>query len=144
VFDHIWEPLFGTGSQLILRESSISHLLPIPDALLGAAAYFAEAVAAVAGGRSRWRAHPRIVALEGSLVVGLVAVGLLLAVAQPALFQAGCTLCLATTVLSLSAGMLVAPEVRASLRVLRSREQSEGTAEDGFNQREARGRCVRE
>ncbi|MBT1070345.1 hypothetical protein [Pelotalea chapellei] len=36
IISSIWEPLFGSGSRRILT-SSISHLLPIPDAALGAA-----------------------------------------------------------------------------------------------------------
>lgn len=31
----VWEPFFGSGSRTILN-SKISHLLPIPDAALGA------------------------------------------------------------------------------------------------------------
>jgi uncharacterized membrane protein len=116
VIEQVWEPLFGDGSRMILRESWISDLLPIPDALVGAAGYLAEAVAAVIGGRSRWRTIPRIVLLESLLIGSLALVSILLAVAQPAVFRAGCTLCLITTVLSLPPVGLAARETRATLR----------------------------
>ncbi len=37
----VWEPFFGDGSRRILN-SRVSHLLPIPDAALGAAGYLPE------------------------------------------------------------------------------------------------------
>ena len=38
VISTIWEPFFGDGSRTILN-SSISHVLPVPDAALGAFGY---------------------------------------------------------------------------------------------------------
>ncbi len=117
--EHVWEPFFGDGSRVILRESWISTLLPVPDALLGAAGYLAEAVAAMVGGTTRWRTMPRVVLVESALIASLALVSLLLAVAQPTLFHAGCTLCLITTVLSLPPVLLAAKETRATVRHLR-------------------------
>ena len=33
VVAHVWEPFFGDGSRVILRESSIARLLPVLEAL---------------------------------------------------------------------------------------------------------------
>jgi hypothetical protein len=49
----VWEPFFGDGSHVILKQSSIAHLLPIPDALLGAGAYLTEAILEAVGSRQR-------------------------------------------------------------------------------------------
>jgi len=43
---------FGDGSVTILN-SSISHILPVPDAALGAFGYLIDAVAGVIGGTRR-------------------------------------------------------------------------------------------
>ena len=44
----VWDPIFGHGSAIILN-SSVSRLLPVPDAALGALSYLVDAVTA-------WRA----------------------------------------------------------------------------------------
>jgi hypothetical protein len=51
VFASVWEPFFGEGSRVILT-SSISRLLPAPDAALGAFGYLLDAVAGIIGGAS--------------------------------------------------------------------------------------------
>src|SRR5207248_54314 len=53
VIAHVWEPFFGSGSRVILRESSIARLLPVPDALIGAVLYLLDALTDVIGGRAR-------------------------------------------------------------------------------------------
>src|SRR3712207_131609 len=62
IFTSVWEPFFGDGSRKILN-SSVSHILPIPDAALGALGYLADAVTGSIGGRERWRTMPWIVIL---------------------------------------------------------------------------------
>lgn len=119
VVEQVWEPFFGDGSRIILRESWISNLLPVPDALVGALGYLAEGIAAVIGTRRRWQTIPRVVLAESFLIISLAIVSLLLALAQPTLFQAGCTLCLITTVLSLPPVALAYRETVATIRVLR-------------------------
>ncbi len=123
VFDHVWEPFFGDGSHRILRESWISNLLPVPDALVGAAGYLAEGIAAVIGGRSRWHTIPKVVLAESLLIISLAIASILLAVAQPTLFQAGCTLCLITTALSLPPVILAARETRVTVQLLLARRR---------------------
>ncbi|HZI72549.1 MAG TPA: vitamin K epoxide reductase family protein, partial [Gemmatimonadales bacterium] len=43
VVNSVWDPFFGSGSQTILK-SSVSRILPIPDAALGALGYVLDAV----------------------------------------------------------------------------------------------------
>ncbi len=114
----VFEPFFGTGSQRVL-DSSLSRALPVPDALLGAAGYAADALGSLVGGRGRWRRHPWIVLAFGVAVGPLGAVSILLVMAQPLLFHAFCTLCLVSAAISV---LLIGPamdEVLASLQLLR-------------------------
>ena len=101
VIDTVWEPFFGGGSVKILN-SKVSHLLPFPltDAFLGALGYLADAVTGAVGGRRRWRTMPWIVIIFGLLVGPLGAISILLVILQPVMFDAWCTLCLATAVIS--------------------------------------------
>lgn len=117
MLEDVWEPFFGDGSRTILT-SGVSRLLPVSDAALGAAGYLADAVAGVVGGRLRWRTMPWIVVLFGMAVGPLGAVSILLVILQPVLYDAWCTLCLASAVVSV---LMIGPamdEVLASLQHL--------------------------
>ena len=124
VFSDIWEPFFGDGSRTIL-DSRISNILPIPDAMLGAAGYLADAVAGVIGGVKRWRTMPWIVIVFGLLVGPFGIVSIALVMSQPIVLDAWCTLCLASAVVSLAMIGPAADEVLASLQYLR-RERDRG------------------
>lgn len=118
IIPRVWDPFFPGGSTKILN-SSISRLLPIPDAALGALAYLADAVSGAIGGRARWRTKPWIVIAFGIAVGPLGAVSVMLVVLQPVLFNAWCTLCLASAFISL---VMIGPamdELLASLQHLR-------------------------
>jgi uncharacterized membrane protein len=124
IFPTVWEPFFGNGSQRILH-STVSRLLPIPDAALGAIGYLADAVSGGIGGRHRWRTMPWLVVLCGLAVGPLGIVSITLVILQPVLFDAWCSLCLASALISL---LMIGPamdEVLASLQHLR-RAQREG------------------
>ena len=84
----VWEPFSGDGSRVVL-DSSVSHVLPIPDAALGAAGYLLDAVTGVVGGRARWRRMPRLAV--GSAGCGSV----VLVILQAITFDSFCTQCLA-------------------------------------------------
>lgn len=119
VIDRAWEPFFGDGSVRILN-SRVSHLLPFPltDAFLGALGYLADAVTGAIGGRARWRTMPWIVILFGLLVGPLGGISILLVILQPVMFDAWCTLCLATAAISV---LMIGPamdEFLASLQHL--------------------------
>ena len=126
----VWEPFFGDGSRSILT-SYISHLLPVPDAALGAAGYLLDAVTGIIGGRERWRTMPWIVIIFGVAVGPLGAISVLLVIFQPVLFNAWCTLCLASALISV---LMIGPamdEVLASLQFIkgaRARGESAWTA----------------
>lgn len=118
VIPTVWEPFFGNGSRKILN-SRISHLLPIPDAALGALGYLADAVTGAIGGRGRWRSMPWIVILFGLAVGPLGGISILLVILQPVLLDAWCTLCLASAVISV---LMIGPamdEMLASLQYVR-------------------------
>ena len=118
VFSTVWEPFFGTGSRVVLN-SSISKLLPIPDAALGALGYIVDAVTGVVGGRERWRKMPWIVIIFGLAVGPLGGVSIMLVVLQPVLLDAWCTLCLSSAVISV---LMIGPamdEMLASLQHVR-------------------------
>lgn len=118
VLDTVWEPFFGDGSETILN-SSVSHILPVPDAALGAFGYLLDAVAGAIGGTERWRTMPWIVILFGFAVGPLGAVSVVLVIFQPVLFDSFCTLCLASAVISLAIIPPALDEALASLQHLR-------------------------
>ena len=124
VVGDVWEPFFGDGSRTIL-DSKVSHILPIPDAALGALSYLLDAVTGVIGGEDRWRKMPWIVIIFGLAVGPLGAVSILLVILQPVMFDAFCTLCLMSAVVSV---LMIAPamdEFLASLQHLQ-RERHKG------------------
>jgi hypothetical protein len=114
VLSNVWEPFFGAGSHIILKESPISHMLPVPDAALGAMVYLLEAISESIGGRQRWRDLPGAVFVTGAVAAGLGLAALVLVAAQALWFHAYCTLCLASAACSLAIAALVAPEVWAA------------------------------
>lgn len=123
-FSHVWEPFFGSGSRTVLH-SAIARALPVPDSAFGALAYLTDGVTAMVGGPVRWRTMPWIVLVFGGAVCAFGTISTFLVIAQPVLFDAWCTLCLGSALLSV---LLVGPamdEVLAALQHLR-REQARG------------------
>ena len=127
----VWEPFFGDGSERILT-SSVSNVLPIPDAALGAMSYLADAATGAIGGRARWRTMPWIVVLFGLAVGPLGIVSITLVILQPVLFDAWCTLCLASAVVSLAMIGPAMDEVLASLQWLRGVQRRGGSVWHAF------------
>ena len=124
VIPTIWEPFFGDGSERILN-SSISRVLPIPDAALGAFGYLLDAVTGLIGGTRRWKRMPWIVVIFGLAVGPLGVISIMLVVFQPVLLNAFCTLCLASAVVSVAMIGPAMDEFLASLQYLR-REKDAG------------------
>ena len=131
VIDTVWEPFFGDGSEEVLT-SPLSHVLPVPDAVLGAAGYLADAVAGALFGVSRWRTAPWIVVLFGIAVGPFGLASILLVIAQPVLYDAFCTLCLASAVISLAMIPFAMDEVLASLQELRRVKERGGSVWTAF------------
>lgn len=117
----VWDPIFGDGSRHVLH-SFISRLLPFPDAALGAAGYAAEIILGLIGGSERWRRHPRVTLLYGACTVAVAVAGIGLALVQLFILQAGCTLCLCSTVVSIVIAVLARAEFVAALSHLRTTE----------------------
>jgi hypothetical protein len=118
VFSTVWEPFFGDGRREILH-SSVSKLLPIPDAALGALGYLLDAGSGAIGRENRWRRMPWIVVIFGLAVGPLGAVSIILVILQPVLFGHWCTLCLSSAVISV---LMIGPamdEFLASLQYLK-------------------------
>jgi uncharacterized membrane protein len=131
VLTNVWEPFFDDGSRVILS-SSISHILPIPDAALGAFGYLLDAVTGVVGSRVRWRTMPWIVIVFGLAVGPLGAMSILLVIFQPVLFDAWCTLCLASALISV---LMIGPavdEILASLQHLKRLKLQGDSVADAF------------
>jgi uncharacterized membrane protein len=118
VLASVWEPFFGEGSERVLT-SSLSFALPVSDATLGTLGYLADAVTGLIGSPSRWRTKPWLVILFGLLVGPLGAISVGLVIAQPLLYDAWCTLCLASAVISVAMIGPAMDEVLASLQYLR-------------------------
>jgi hypothetical protein len=95
----VWDPIFGSGSERVLS-SGIATLLPVPDALLGAAAYVVDAALASLLAVGVARAQLVSGALAVISVVGAV-IGIALAISQPLLVGTFCTLCLVSTLISI-------------------------------------------
>jgi hypothetical protein len=111
----VWDPFFGAGSTTIL-DSKVSNILPIPDAALGALGYLADALTGLIGGPDRWRRMPWMVILFGLAVGPLGLISVVLVILQPVLFDAFCTLCLASAVVSVAMIGPALDEVLASLQ----------------------------
>lgn len=123
VVDDVWEPFFDDGSRTIL-DSNISHVLPIPDAWLGAFAYLVDAVTGAIGRTNRWKTMPWIVVVFGLAVGPLGFVSVMLVVFQPVLLNAFCTLCLASAVISIAMIGPAMDEMLASLQYLQRVKRS--------------------
>ncbi len=128
---NVWEPFFGDGSRRVL-ESGVSRILPVPDAALGAFSYLLDAVTGAIGGTDRWRRWPWLVILFGLAVGPLGAVSITLVILQPVAFDAWCTLCLVSALISLSMIGPAMDEVLASLQHLRAVQRRGNSAWRAF------------
>lgn len=110
----VWDPLFGTGSERVLT-STVSRLLPVPDAAVGAVGYAIDLVLGlvllIAGERA-----PVAVAVALGLVAGAGAVvaGVLI-VLQPLVARSLCSLCLTSAALSIALAIGAVTEARDRL-----------------------------
>jgi len=80
--------------------SSLSRALPVPDAVIGAIAYAAEAVLLLIGGPTRARTAPWIVIAYGALATAMAATAVALVLSQAFVVHAWCTLCLGSALVS--------------------------------------------
>lgn len=113
VFDNVWEPFFGNGTNKILH-SSFSRSLPVPDGLLGAFGYLCDIILVSVGKQDRWRSKPWMVFLYSFTVAIMGLVSLFLLIMQAFILHSWCTLCLASAALSLMMVWPVSKEFLAS------------------------------
>lgn len=124
VVAHAWDPVFGRGSDRVLR-SSVSRSLPFPDAGLGLVAYLLEAALALTDHGERWRRRPVLPLAYDATALGLGAAAVVLIGLQATVVGHWCLLCLCSAALSLSivaVGRL--REGRAAVRRVRAARQS--------------------
>src|SRR5688572_2043735 len=124
IFDTVWEPFFGSGSERVLN-SFISEVFPVPDALLGAFGYLLDVVTGIIGTTDRWKTRPWIVIVFGIAVGPLGLVSVVLVIFQPVLVGAWCTLCIVTAIISVAMISPAMDELLASLQYLQ-RVKKEG------------------
>jgi uncharacterized membrane protein len=121
LIQRVWDPVFGAGSERVLKSDvaqSMYRWLGIHDAALGAMAYLADAMYALAGSQRRWCARPWIVLLFGLVAIPLGIVGAILVSLQAFLIGHWCLLCLIAAGLSLVLAYLAWPEVSVTVRYL--------------------------
>jgi uncharacterized membrane protein len=111
----VWDPIFGSQSSAAVLMSSVSRLIPVPDATLGAMAYLVEAALGLAGGPDRWRSAPKLVLVFGAILAGLAFTSLALVLSQFVLVHALCSLCLCSAAISWINAWLGRDEVLAAL-----------------------------
>lgn len=119
---YVWDPVFGTGTMDVLN-SDLSHQITswirIPDAILGAIAYLADVVLALAGSDRRWQDRPWLVMIFGINFVPLSIVSALLVFMQGLVVKHYCFLCIVSACISVVLALLSYKEVLFSLEYLK-------------------------
>ncbi len=116
--DKVWDPFFKSGTEKVLT-SSVSKAFPIPDAGLGAYAYFLEALLAWQGGEDRWKNMPWVVLLFGILAFPVGITSIVLIILQPLVVGSWCFICLLIAFLMLMIVLLSIKEVIAVFRCIK-------------------------
>lgn len=125
---HAWDPVFGSGSDAVLR-SDFSEALPFPDAALGLVAYLAEAALGLTDAGDRWARLPVLPLLFDAVGLGLAVAAVGLVTLQATVIGAWCLLCLGSAAVSLSIlaiGRL--REGRRAVRRLRGQPETDAAA----------------
>ena len=125
IIDSVYDPVFGSQTEDVLN-SHVSHVirqwLHIPDALLGAFAYFLDIVFALIGSSKRWKENPWLVMLFGFSIIPVGIVSIILVILQGTVIGAWCFPCFITASISLILIPLSYSEVRASYKLLRKQK----------------------
>lgn len=114
---HVWDPLFGDGTQRVLR-SDVSRMFPVSDAGLGAVSYLLEILMGFMGDRARWRTMPWMVTFFGILVIPTGVTSIVLVIMQPLAVGAWCFLCLVAALAMLAMVPATLDEVVAMVQFL--------------------------
>lgn len=127
IIARMWDPFFGSQSSYLVTHSAISHLLPIPDGLLGMTGYLCDLTLGAVGASDRWRSLPGVVLLFGATITGLGVVSVALTILQGAVILHWCTVCLISAAVSILIWGLGIGEALPSLQYL-ARERVRGNA----------------
>jgi hypothetical protein len=97
--DTVWDPFFGDGTERVLT-SDLSHLFPVPDALLGGLGYLIDWVFGLVGGTKRYKTMPWAVVIFGIGIIPFGLTSIFLALSMPTIVGAGCFLCAVNAVIA--------------------------------------------
>lgn len=114
----VFDPIFGDQSRRVLDSdvaAKMDRLFGIPDAAVGALAYFGDAIFGLAGSTRRWQYRPWLVILFGIDVIPLGIVSAVLVALQATVVGDWCFLCIVTAIISLILVYLAYDEVYSSL-----------------------------
>jgi uncharacterized membrane protein len=134
--DSVWDPVFGDGTEKVL-DSKLSHLFPIPDALLGALGYLIDWVFGIVGGTRRYKTMPWTVVVLGIGIIPFGMTSIFLALAMPTIVGAGCFLCALNAVIAVVMIPFAWDEIWLSLRAMRSMMRNGASFWDAFSGRAA-------
>jgi hypothetical protein len=95
----VWDPVFGDGTIEVL-DSGLSHLFPVPDALLGALGYLIDWVFGLVGGTKRYKTLPWSVVIFGIGIIPFGLTSIFLALSMPTIVGAGCFLCAVNAIIA--------------------------------------------
>lgn len=132
--DSIWDPFFGDGTERVL-DSGLSHLFPVPDALLGALGYLIDWVFGAVGGTKRYKTLPWAVIVLGIGIIPFGLTSIFLGLAMPAIVGAGCFLCAVNAVIAIVMVPFAWDEIWLSLIAVRNMMRNGASFWDAFTGR---------
>ena len=132
--DSVWDPLFGNGTETVLG-SDLSHLFPVPDALLGGLGYMIDAVFGLVGGTRRYRTLPWAVVIFGIGIIPFGLTSIFLALAMPTIVGAGCFLCIVNAVIAVVMIPYAWDEIWLSVIAMRNMMRNGASFWDAFSGR---------
>ena len=130
----VWDPIFGQGTITIL-ESDLSHLFPVPDALLGGIGYLIDWTFGLVGGTKRYKTLPWAVVIFGIGIIPFGLTSIFLALAMPAIVGAGCFLCVVNAVIAVVMIPYAWDEIWLSMVAMRSMMRNGASFWDAFTGR---------
>lgn len=117
--DGVWDPVFGEGTERVL-ESDLSHLFPVPDAVLGSLGYLIDAIFGLVGGTRRYKTLPWAVVVLGIGIIPFGLTSIFLGLAMPAIVGEGCTLCIVNALIAIVLIPYAWDEIWLSVLAMRS------------------------
>ena len=132
--DGVWDPVFGDGTERVL-DSDLSHLFPVPDALLGGLGYLIDAVFGVVGGTKRYKTLPWAVVIFGIGIIPFGLTSIFLGLAMPVIVGEGCLLCIVNAIIAVVMIPYAWDEIWLSVLAMRSMMRNGASFGDAFSGR---------